>query len=335
MEGDESGNAPSFRMRVRDALERAESAYLKVLRAMILIIATLLIFYAAGLTAVSLYKVGQSPSSVQEKVATVAPEELTTAAAPPAPDAGDDSEPATNPAHRAAYDQFLRRYHQLFKTRFETFRQGEDRQLTLSEFDDNFVNSGTRLSAVNERTLNIGSDIADLRTLLQVMTQAAALPETKQRLLRYKRARKVSVCNNVQRTRTTYREGWDPYSTSCVNWYYDMGCSVRRQVQTPYTARVCNMRFPEGTQSHSQIFRAFQNEFYSLLNRRRANNVAEAEAERLGIIQDIAEGKLNLITALKIIAGFLVLMFFFLLIAIERHQRRGAGVVERQRNAAM
>jgi hypothetical protein len=39
----------------------------------------------------------------------------------------------------------------------------------------------------------------------------------------------------------------------------------------------------------------------------------------------IANGHLSLVTALQIAGGFLVLMFFFLLIAIERHQRRIAA----------
>jgi len=47
-----------------------------------------------------------------------------------------------------------------------------------------------------------------------------------------------------------------------------------------------------------------------------------AEAERQGIVAGIADGHLSLMTALQLIGGFLVLMFFFLLTAIERHQRK-------------
>jgi hypothetical protein len=84
------------------------------------------------------------------------------------------------------------------------------------------------------------------------------------------------------------------------------------------------MQFPEGTRSHSQLFRSYQDRYFQLLGERRAQNATEAEAARLGIIEGIAKGKLGLRTALAIAAAFLVLMFFFLLIAIERHQRRGA-----------
>ena len=307
--------------RAKDVLDRAETVYLRVLRAVILVIATLLVLYAAGLAAVSLFKIAQSPGSVQEKAATVAAEELTNAGVP-ARRADANSEPEINPAHRAAYDRFLRRYYQLFRARFERFRQSTDRQLSLSDFDDSFVNSGTRLTAVSRGDLNFEADRADLETLLQVMTQASALPRTQQRLRAYQQARRVRVCRNVQRMRTTLRPGWDPYGVTCPNWYYDMGCAVTRRVRTPYSERVCEMRFPEGTESHIQIFRAYQNHFYALLNQRRNANAAAAESQRYGIIQGIAEGKLDLMTALKVLGGFLLLMFFFLLIAIERHQRR-------------
>jgi TRAP-type C4-dicarboxylate transport system permease small subunit len=46
--------------------------------------------------------------------------------------------------------------------------------------------------------------------------------------------------------------------------------------------------------------------------------------ERETIVEGISNGKANLWTALTLTLGFLVLMFFFLLIAIERHQRRFA-----------
>jgi hypothetical protein len=82
------------------------------------------------------------------------------------------------------------------------------------------------------------------------------------------------------------------------------------------------MQFPEGTQSHAQIFRAFQDRYFSLLQERREANSSAAEKKRQDIIASISDGKLSLLTALQVLGAFLALMFFFLLIAIERHQRR-------------
>lgn len=154
---------------------------------------------------------------------------------------------------------------------------------------------------------------------------------TRQRLQRYKAARKVRVGRRVQRTRTEYRQGWNRYSMDCPDWYYPpYGCSERRAVQVPYTETVYSMQYPEGTQSHSQIFRAFQDRFFTLLNQRRHDSRLKAEMERNDIVLGNIEGRLSLWDALKILGAFLLLMFFFLLIAIERHQRRIATESEGQ-----
>jgi hypothetical protein len=158
------------------------------------------------------------------------------------------------------------------------------------------------------------------------MSEAAVKPQTQQRLQQYKGAKKVRVGRKVQRSRTETRSGWNSYSTSCENWYLSpMGCSEQRSVQVPYTETVYGMQFPKGTQTHTQIFRAFQDRFFSLLQQRRAANGAAAQRKREEIGMGNIMGKLTLWTALQILAGFLVLMFFFLLIAIERHQRRLAA----------
>jgi len=322
----EAVRAP-LRTRAGALLDRAETAYLRILRAVILIIATVLIGYALILSAISLYRVAQSPSSVKEQEATVAPQELAAAGAKStAQSPTQENGPTYDPAQRRAYDEFLGRYYTLFRTRFEPLRQKEDKQLTRAEFDDNFVGTRTRLEAASKHQRDFASDIADLRTLLQVMTDASGLPETRQTLASYKAATKVRVCRAVERTRTITESGWDRYATSCPDWYNEpIGCAVTRQVETPYTARECTMKFPDGTRSHSQLFRAYQDRFYALLGERRSRNAAEAEAKRLGIMAGIAKGKLDLWRALAIAGGFLLLMFFFLLIAIERHQRRLSG----------
>lgn len=327
MEPIEKAERPPLRARATALLDRAESTYLKLLRAIILVIATLLVGYALILAATSLYRIAQSPDSVKEAEAVVTPADLTAAEGSPATAVATKEEPVYDRGQRLAYDQLLTRYYQLFRTRFEPSRQKDDKQLSRAEFDDNFVGTRARLRAAAAGDLNFASDIADLQALLRTMGEAAVLPETQRKLTGYKAAKKVQVCRNVERTRTTTQRGWDRFSMTCPNWYSEpVGCAVTRQVQTPYTARECTMKFPEGTQSHTQLFRAYQDRFYRLLAERRRTNAAEAEAKRIGIVQGVAQGKLDLWRALAIAAAFLLLMFFFLLIAIERHQRRLARV---------
>lgn len=315
---------PTFSGRVGGLLDRAEALYLRVLRAVILIIATVLLAFACWLAVSSAYKISRSADSVKEEPAVVKADELTDAEIPTEQQAERPTQgPRVNPEHRDYYKSFAARYYGLFRTKFEPFRQKDDKQLTQTEFDDSFLNTAARLEAVTKGDLNFRDDQADLEALMTVMSEAATKPATQQRLERYRTAKKVPTKRQVERTRTDYRQGWDRYSTSCDGWYESpMGCPVVRPVETTYTETVTELQYPKGTQSHAQIFRAFQDRFFDLLQKRREANSAKAERERQGILAGNADGKGSLMVTLQILGGFLVLMFFFLLIAIERHQRK-------------
>lgn len=317
-------NEPKFSQRISTIFDKAEAIYLRILRAAILIIATFLLGYAAWMAVQSAYKMSKSPDSVQVEVARVDADEVTNAEMPATDRTSTgDGKVAFNPIHQGFYADFVTRYYHLFKTSFEPFRQAEDKSLTQEEFDDAFLNTSDRLNAVTTGQRNFDRDKEDLQTLLAVMTDAAQKPLTQKRLREYQSAKKVAVQTKVQRTRTVQRQGWDSLSTNCDNWYSTpMGCAVTRTVEVPYTETVTNMEFPAGTQTHFQIFRAFQDRYVALLDERRRASEARAESERQSIINGISEGRFSLLRALQMVGGFLVLMFFFLLIAIERHQRK-------------
>lgn len=315
---------PRFSERISNVFDKAEAIYLRILRAAILLIATFLLGYAGWMAVESAYKMNQSPDSVQVEGAKVAPDEITNAEMSTADRTSTgDGKAAFNPIHQGFYADFVTRYYHLFKSRFEPFRQAEDKNLTQEEFDDAFLNTPDRLNAVTSGQRNFDRDKEDLETLLAVMTDAAQKPLTQKRLREYQSAKKVAVQKKVQRTRTVERRGWDSLSTNCDNWYSTpVGCPDTQTVQVPYTETITNMEFPEGTQTHFQIFRAFQDRYVALLDERRRSSEARAESERQSIIDGITEGRLSLLKALQMVGGFLVLMFFFLLIAIERHQRK-------------
>jgi hypothetical protein len=321
---DVDGSGRQYRHKFATALERLEATYLRILRAAILLIATLLVIAAVVLAAYSLYKMSLSPDSITEEPAVVEAAEIIDAKQPPAtrPSTG---EPAIAPYYQEFYDRFIANYHRLFRNRFEPFRQREDKQLSITEFGDSFIQPAQRLAAIKSGDLDFTTDKADLESLLRVMTAAAEMPLTQERLKRYMNARKVRVCETVKRSRTVMQSGWDRYSTSCSNWYEEpMGCPVTRAVEQPYSVQQCRMEYPPNTQSHSEIFRAFQDKYLTLLHDRRAANVERAAAKRAEIEAGKIAGAASLFTSLQILGGFLVLMFFFLLIAIERHQRRKA-----------
>lgn len=315
----------SFRDRFGSALDRLEAIYLRVLRAAILLIATVLIVGATGLAGYSLYQMSRSPASVVEEETKVAPAEIVDAEQP-AQQTSRTGKPTVNPYYRNFYNQFIAEYHRLFRNRFEPFRQREDKQLSATEFGDSFIQPSQRIEAISKGELDFEADKRDLRSLLQVMTQASELARTQERLKRYMNARKVQVCETVQRTRAVTQSGWDRYNMSCSNWYEEpMGCPVTRTVDQPYSARQCRMEYPPNTQSHAEIFRALQDKYLTLLHQRREANSAEADRKRTEIEAGKLAGAASLFTSLQIVGGFLILMFFFLLIAIERHQRTKAS----------
>lgn len=309
----------------RSFLGRIESVYLLILRVTILIIATILMGYAIWLMATSVYKISQSPSSIHEKTASVAVEEIAQAKAS-AQLQVQDQQPQVDPAQRHYYDGFVVRYYSLYRTQFQPYSHPDDKVLSKDEFDDFFIQSGARLDKIRAGGLGFESDKADLEDLLKVMSQASAQPAVRARLAHYKSAQKVQTAQQVQRFKVELRKGWDPYSTACPDWYESpTGCSVTRAVSIPYNETIYSMQYPQGTESNEAIFRALQERYFTLLNQRRADNAAEAEAARQAIADGNIAGRLSLVTALEVFGGFLMLMFFFLLIAIERHQRRLAA----------
>ncbi len=311
-------------VRANSLLERIERLYLTLLRAAVLVIATGVLVWAAWLGASATYRILRSPDSVVERPSTVDAAELEEAA----PAKADDRGPAQNaraasPEQQRFYTGFVDRYYRLYRSRFEPFRQPDDKRLSRDEFDDNFVRSTDRMKALAEGDLDFAKDRADLTALFEAMESAATMPRTVERLTAYKNARKRRVERQVRRTRTESRRGWDSYSTVCSNWYESpVGCAVTRRVEIPYTQTVATMALPEGTVSHTRIFRAMQDRYFELLQERRTTAANDAAAEREAIEMGQGVGWDSLTTMLWVLGGFLLLMFFFLLIAIERHQRR-------------
>lgn len=319
----EPTRAERIRHKAGQITDRIETIYLWIIRVFVLLLATGLILYAGYLLASGIARILPSPDSVVEEQANVTASELVDAQPENAAADAASGEPAIRPEWRSFYAGFVRRYYALFRSKFEPFRQSEDKSLSRDEFDDAFVHSDARMQALLNGEASFAQEREDLEGLLRTMTTAANDAKATQRLQRYKNARKVAVQRRVNRTRTEQRRGWNPYSTACSGWYYEpVGCPTTRTVTVPYTETVRAMEFPAGTQSHTQIFRAMQDRYFALLTQRRADNAANAAEERQKIAMGNVEGHGQINHAMQIFGGFIVLMFFFLLIAIERHQRR-------------
>lgn len=318
-----------WRVRWSNTLDRVEAVYLKILRAAVLLVATGLIAFAIWLGISGLIKVSRSPDSVVEREAKVGADDLVNAPVidEPSPQSSPSKEPVPSASTRNAYRERLASYFEIYRTRFEPYRQTEDKQLSRDEFDDQYLKTNERAMSVAKGELSESTDLAELDRLIAVMNEAAANAKTAEALNKYKSAKKVSVRKSVERTRTEMRQGWDSTSTACEDWYYrPYGCAVTRAVSVPYTEQVNVMEFPKGTRSHAAIFNAYHQRYNELLAQRRSESADRAESERQSIINGKIEGGAALWTAVQVALGFVVLMFFFLLIAIERHQRKQAAI---------
>ncbi len=206
--------------RTTSALDRIEALYLKVLRAALLIVATVLLICAAGWAAYSLMRVMRSPDSVVEKPSVVSVAEIVASEASTktdAPRAGANVDVLRR--ERAYYDAFVKKYFALYREKFQPSLRGDDKKLTIGEFDDLTINSSARLDAVRSGDLSFEQDRKDLDGYLPIVTQAANSKQTVERLSRYRTATKRPVATQVQRTRVETRRGWDTFSDNCENWY--------------------------------------------------------------------------------------------------------------------
>lgn len=315
--------------RIGNALDRVEIIYLRILRASVLVVATILIIVAIGYAGINLAKVMRSPASVVEAPATVAAADLIPADGKSVVDtSAKDREDQLNLQRRSYYDAFAKRYFALYQRSFAPFKRADDKALSLGEFDDLTIDSAGRLDAIRRGDLDFTRDKADLAALLTTMGNAAKDPRTIARLNRYKTATKSRIATQVRRTRTETRRGWDMYATTCTAWYEPpIGCPATRRVEIPYMEKVYEMRFPTDVEAPGKVFKGYQDRFFTVLNERRSSNAATAESERNTIVAGQYQGRTGLVTALAIGGGFVILMFFFLLIAIERHQRRLTAAV--------
>ncbi|RYG75345.1 MAG: hypothetical protein EON59_18325 [Alphaproteobacteria bacterium] len=137
-------------------------------------------------------------------------------------------------------------------------------------------------------------------------------------LQEYKAAEKTAQSCSTQYERRTV---WDSYSTACSDWFYQpYGCNVTRSVPV----QRCVAAYPEGIVSPTVAFGRADDAFRTIWAQRADQNAQVAQDERLS--RQITRSQIGprLMLALRIIGGFLIVMFFFLLIAVERHLRKVA-----------
>lgn len=169
------------------------------------------------------------------------------------------------------------------------------------------------------RTANLfQTDAAYAEAQNAAVAKAAADPRFTAKARGYRTAEKTA-----QACRTDYevRSVWDATSTGCANWYYPpYGCSVRRQVPV----EKCEPAYPEGISSPLQLFTQLDESYRLSWTGKALASEAEAAEKTAQKEQVKAGAPVSLLLAVQIGGAFLVVMFLFLLIAVERHLRKVA-----------
>jgi hypothetical protein len=293
-----------------------------MLRAFTLIIATILLIGAVWLGVSGVYKISRDAGSVKEAEATVSSEDVTkidTAQAQAPAHAKTEADPRA--AEKAYIKSFIQRYFALYRKSFESYRQAGDVAMTEQDFTARFFNDDLNaLVAHKAPTEDAGTTEdfpkvkAKLEALFGAIDEAGKQAITKDRLKKYKTAQRKRVETQVNKTREEqFCAYWGSYINQCISY-------ETRTV--PYTETEVKMELPKGVLEPADLFGQYQKNYIQTLNSRHDENASNAQNERDRILAGNIAGHENLMLAIQIIGGFLALMFFFLLIAIERHQRK-------------
>lgn len=301
-------------------LDRIEDIYLTILRVAVLAVATICLCAAVYFAADALWRVAVS-TKVETEPTTVSGAEVASKMRD-APDADRTSDgPAIPASVRTRHQQFVKdvfpAYYAIYRQASESYKKPEDKTLSSEQLLDALGYDLGTYAAGQDPTTRLFVEDENYRAQIKTSVTAALAGADAVRLLReYKAAEKTA-----QSCSTAYerRRVWDSYSTACRGWYYEpYGCEVTRSVPVER----CVPAYPDGIVSPAvafgradEAFRALWLEKFDKNASDAATKVSEREATRAQIGP-------KLLTALQIAIGFLVVMLFFLIVAIERHLRR-------------
>ena len=311
----------SRRDRFKTVLSKAESTYLEILRAVALLIATVLLVWIGWLIVSSAYNISRDAGAVVEEPVVITPQDVTSIAQPDENSSDGSGRLEGKSPAAIAFERFRNDYFQLYRTSFENFRQNDDTPLTRDQFAARYLtgfDQGTAARAELGADAFVMAD--DYPSILSTMRDAASLPITVERLEKYKSTPKVVVNDQVRRTRT---ESYCTYYSSYFDECFGYGTRT-----VPYNATVSRREPPAGVFSPQALFGAYQDNYLSKLNSRRDASYSKANRERAERLEANERGWLGMTRVVWFSAAFLGIMFFFLLIAIERHQRRMAAHME-------
>ncbi|MBP8246434.1 MAG: hypothetical protein KAX56_06175 [Phenylobacterium sp.] len=301
---------------------RVEVAYLGALRFVMLIIATIVVLTAlfflfdgarklATSTTVVEAPIGVAPSEVISAVAT---EKQTTTTAQ-----GDTSQvdSAASRTFMAFMNGNFTPYYNSYVALAKRYNKPEDRLLTRNELATGL---GYTVDAYSDGTeASVRRFVQDAAYAKQLNATAAALitdTRVAGQLRKYQAAQKTAQsCSTIYQPRRV----WDSSSTGCEGWWQSpVGCSVIRRMPV----QQCVPAYPDGITSPAQAFLQMDTGFRQIWANKSDMSAAEANAKREKLVATKLSGGPTVIRAAYVFGAFLVIMFMFLIIAVERHLRQ-------------
>ncbi|WP_324073423.1 MAG: hypothetical protein RSE14_10420 [Erythrobacter sp.] len=263
-------------------VDKAEALYLRLLRWIAIIIATLLLAFAAWNGLSSAFNYVQTLQTVEVKPVAVTEADMVAAATPPKTDAAPvratvETEKKKLPP--SIYDVHAKKMYQIWKNQFEPYRPKGDPALTFADFSEwyqtEYINGTLRKHDVLDWVLYEDRTKADLEMSVEVLAKAAKDPAVVARMKAFQAGKSKN-------------QFWDRYDQTF-------------------------MRLTDG--------------YWVTLKIKRDAEAVRAAAKQAELAQKSEAASLSFIEARNALAGFLGLMFFFLIVAMERHQRRIAAEI--------
>ncbi len=305
-------------------LDRVEAAYLAILRVAVLAVATLCLVAAIGFAIDGMWRIAVS-TDVEEQQTAVSAAEVISAMRISPPPRQEPGQPQISPAVRQAHAGFqqkvFRPYYAVYKRASDAYKKDEDKTLSEAELLAALGYDLDAYAAGSSLATKLFVERPDYQQQAQAAVAAAMSdPGTVRLLTDYKAAEKTAQsCSTI----TERRRVWDSNSTACSDWFYTpYGCEVTRNVPV----QRCVPAYPDGIVSPIVAFGRADDTFRTLWADRADANAGDAALERSDRENTRAAIGPRLLIALQIIGGFLAVMFFFLIIAVERHLRKLAQI---------
>lgn len=294
-------------------LDRVESIYLSILRTGVLAVATLCLLAAAWFAFDGLWRLAV-PSEVKTDPTVVSAAEITAALRATEPADRSNAGPEIPDWVRAAHESFSKDvfpgYYAIYKRAFDANRKPDDKLETPSQLMEGLGYDLASYAAGESVAVKRFVEDEDYqRQALEAVGAAMNSPQALALFRAYKAAEKSEQrCVTVDQVRRV---------NQVCGYYYVYDCSYTQRVPV----QRCEAVYPNGIVSPIQAFERADLAFAEAWSRTTNRNRATADHKRSERMATRALIGPRLILALQIAGAFLVVMFFFLVVAIERHLR--------------